>query len=176
MKDSCAIRCQYTKLVPVGELKPNPKNPNTHTPAQIKRLAEVIKFQGVRKPIVVSNQSDLIVTGHGTLESLKLLKMKKVPVDYQDFESPDSEYAHMVADNALQQWSDLDLSQINKELENLGPDMGIDMMGIKEFSLDPEFKPGTEDEQGKLDETKTKIMECPHCNERFEEKQAKVIN
>lgn len=32
-------------------LKSHPKNPNKHTPAQIDRLCELIKYQGFRVPI-----------------------------------------------------------------------------------------------------------------------------
>ena len=38
------------KEVPIEELVPNPRNPNTHPEDQVKLLAKIIKFQGFRSP------------------------------------------------------------------------------------------------------------------------------
>jgi hypothetical protein len=124
------------KWVEVGSLKENPKNPNKHPEDQIERLAEIIRYQGFRHPIIVSNQSGFIVVGHGRLMAAKKLALTKVPVQFQDFESPEQEYAFVVSDNAVAGWADLDLSLINLELENLGPDFDIDLLGLKDFTLD----------------------------------------
>ena len=35
----------------------------------------------------------------------------------------------------------------------------------------PEFMPGTEDDQGKLDELAPKIVSCPHCGKEFDLRQ-----
>lgn len=129
------IRCPYDKLVPLKDIKPNPKNPNIHSPEQIKRLAEILKYQGIRKPLIVSNQSGLLITGHGTLEAIKLNGWKEAPVSYQDFEDTDQEYAHMIADNSLASWAELDLAAINSELPELGP-IDIDLLGINNFVID----------------------------------------
>jgi len=163
------------KLVAVEELQPNPKNRNKHPKEQIDRLVELIKYQGFRQPIVVSNQSGYIVTGHGRLEAAKRLALEKVPVVYQDFDSSDQEYAFGVSDNAIGAWADLDLSGINTDLGDLGPDFDIEMLGIKEFSLDPSFTPGSVDDQGQLDQKKIVILKCPHCGEKFEQGQARKL-
>ena len=130
------IRCKYDKLVSVKLLKPNPKNRNKHPSEQIDRLAKLIKYQGVRAPIVISNQSGFIAKGHGTLMAEVQLGMKEVPVVYQDFENEDQEYAFVQSDNAIAAWADLDLSGINFDLQDLGPDLDLDLLGIKNFSLD----------------------------------------
>ena len=145
------IRCAYDKLVPLKNIKPNPKNPNIHSPEQIKRLAEILKYQGIRKPLIVSNQSGLLITGHGTLEAIKLNGWEKAPVSYQDFEDSDQEYAHMVADNSLASWAQLDLMQINIEVPELGPNLEISMLGLKNFQVDPPLLEDMPDEkQNKL--------------------------
>lgn len=170
------IRCQYKEMVPLDELKPHPKNRNVHTNDQINRLAQIIKYQGFRNPIVVSELSGCIVTGHGRLDAAKKLGMETVPVDYQEFESEESEYAHLIADNSISEWSSLDLSAINSDITDLGPDFDLDFLGVKEFSLDPDFEPATQEEQGQLDQIKLVIMECPHCGDKFEKQQAKIID
>lgn len=161
------------QMINIDSLKEHPKNPNKHSEDQIKRLADILEYQGWRYPIKVSNQSGFITSGHGRLAAAKLKNWSQVPVSYQDYESEDQEYADIVSDNAIADWSDLDLSNVNLEIENLGPDFDINMLGIKNFNLD--FDPGTIEEQGKLDQKKLIIMQCPHCGESFEQKQAKII-
>lgn len=130
------IRSKEIRLVPIGEIQPNPKNRNKHSEEQIKRLCEIIEYQGFRKPLVVSNQSGLLVAGHGRLMAAQRLGFTELPVIFQDFDSPEQEYADMVADNAISSWAELDLSGINADLPDLGPDFDIDLLGIKNFKID----------------------------------------
>lgn len=129
-------RCAYSELKAPNELLPSPRNPNKHSPAQIERLALLIKHHGFRHPIIVSKSSGFIVAGHGRWEAALKLNISHVPVDYQEFENPDAEYSFMVADNAISSWSDLDLALINSEMINLGPDYNIDLLGIENFKID----------------------------------------
>jgi ParB-like chromosome segregation protein Spo0J len=64
------VHCKYDELVPVGDLVPYEKNRNKHTEAQIERLAELLRFQGVRSPIVVRAGTKTIAKGHGTTQAL----------------------------------------------------------------------------------------------------------
>ena len=134
------IKCAFDTMVNVRKLKPHPKNRNKHPKDQIERLAEIVEYQGWRKPITVSNRSGFITAGHGRLAVAKFLKMKEVPVDYQEYDSEEQEYADVQADNAIALWSDLDLSAINQDIPELGPDFNIDMLGLKDFTLDPSEK------------------------------------
>jgi hypothetical protein len=145
--------------VSLDALKPNPKNPNKHTPAQIKRLAKIIKRNGWRHPIIVSKTSELIVVGHGRLEAAKLLGLEKVPVAYQEFDDADEEYQFMVADNAIADWSNLDFSAINFEVPNLGPDFDVDLLGINGFEIDIVDKSNGDNEGHK----QIKKVTCPEC-------------
>jgi len=134
--------------VDVGLLMPNPKNRNDHPKKQIERLAEIIKFQGWRHPIIVSNQSGYIVAGHGRLLAAKELGLDKVPVQFQDFENEDQEYAFCVSDNAIALWAELDLSGIQADLPEITLP-SIDLLGIEKFSFEPPEPP--------------KEKTCPHC-------------
>jgi len=140
------IKCEYNKMALLSELKENPRNRNKHPGEQIDRLARVIEYQGWRHPIIISNLSGHIVAGHGRLEAAKKLKLKEVPVDYQDFESEEQEYAFLQSDNAIALWAELDLSGINADLGDLGPDFDLDLLGIKNFTLDVADKEGLTDE------------------------------
>jgi len=47
----------------VQTLKPDPKNPRTHTPAQIDKLVKLIRTMGWTNPILVDGKNG-IVAGH----------------------------------------------------------------------------------------------------------------
>lgn len=115
---------------------------------QIERLAEILKYQGWRYPVKVSKRSGYVTSGHGRIEAAKLNGWELIPVNYQDYESDEQEYADVTADNAIASWSELDLSAINVDLPELGPDFDIDLLGIKDFELEPADK-----KQGDPDET-----------------------
>src|SRR5262249_43380887 len=84
-KPALTVHCAYDQLVRVADLKPHPKNPNTHSAAQVAAIAAVIEGNGWRAPITVSNRSGFITRGHGRLEAALLLGCEQVPVDFQDY-------------------------------------------------------------------------------------------
>lgn len=165
------IRCSYDALVLLSELRPNPKNNNRHPQDQIERLAAILSYQGVRKPLIVSKQSGYLVTGHGTLEAIRSLGWDSAPVSYQDFDSPDQEYAHMTADNAIALWAELDLAAINKEIPELGP-MDIGLLGMRDFAVDPSEKPPIiPDEAPRAAVVEMAVTRrCPNCQYEFVDK------
>ena len=170
------IHCLYDKLVSIKELKPNPKNRNKHPKEQITRLAEILEYQGWRYAIKVSKQSGFITSGHGRLEAAKIMGLKEVPVVFQDYENEAQEFSDLTADNAIALWAEIDLAAINADLPDFGPELDIDMLGLKDFILEPaEFAAGSEEDQGKLDEKELHFLECPHCKKQFEQGQARVI-
>ena len=120
------IHCDHTKLEDVVNLVPHPQNPNKHPDKQIALLAKVIRHSGWRSPVVVSKRSGFIVSGHGRLEAAKLLNVKTVPIDEQDFESEAEEFAHLVADNRIAELSGLSDDKLTELLSGLN-DLDFDM-------------------------------------------------
>ena len=168
------IEAREIKIVPIESIKKNPKNRNKHPEDQIQRLADIIAENGFRTPLVVSNQSGLLVAGHGRLLAAIKAGLKEVPVIFQDFDSPEQEYQHGIADNAIQTWAEIDLAGINADLGDLGPDFNIDLLGLKDFILEPADKPPQIEDFEEASEKKMKFYTCPHCEKEFEEKQAMV--
>lgn len=151
------IHCKYDSLVEVDSLKPHPKNRNKHPQDQVERLAKILKYQGVRAPIVVSNRSNKIVKGHGTLQAIKANQWDKAPVVYQDFEDDDQEWLFVQSDNAIASWAELDLKGINADIGELGP-FDIDLIGIKDFVVEPAEKDlGDEEATPEIRETDIKL-------------------
>lgn len=156
------IHCQYDKLLPISEIKAkfHPRNRNIHPIEQIKRLANILKYQGIRYPVKLSNRSGYMISGHGRILAAEYNGWKEFPVVIQHYDNEVQEYADLTADNAIASWSELDFAGINSDLSDLGPDLDIDMLGIKNFVVDPieKLEPGCdEDEVPEHVEPKTKL-------------------
>lgn len=130
----------YAEVLPLSKLKKSKHQRNKHPKEQIERLAKIMKEHGVRHPIHISKLSGQVCFGHGRWEAAKLNGWKEFPVVYQQFNNDDEEYACVQSDNAIAHWAELDLSAINTDLANLGPDFDIDLLGIKDFVLEPAEK------------------------------------
>jgi len=130
------VHCPHDALVSVKELKPHPKNRNKHPKEQIERLVRILEYQGWRYPIKVSKLSGFITSGHGRLEAARHLKLKEVPVSFQEYTDEAQEYADLQADNAIASWAELDFSGINSDIVDLGPDFDLGLLGIRNFTLD----------------------------------------
>lgn len=74
-------------MVPIGEIKEHPRNPNRHPQSQIDLLVKLVTRTGWRHPIVVSRRSNCVVAGHGRLYAARTAGWTEAPVDYQDFAS-----------------------------------------------------------------------------------------
>lgn len=129
------VRCLYDKLVPISELKLNPNNRNIHPKAQIERLAEILKYQGWRYCVKVSNQTGIATAGHGRVEAAIFNGWAEVPVNYQDYDTPDQEYADTIADNAIASWAELNVSGIQMDVKNLQTDFNVKFLGMENLSL-----------------------------------------
>ena len=82
-------------------------------------LARVIREQGWRQPVKVSNLSGMIVSGHGRYEAALLLGCP-VPVDFQDYATEADELADLLADNRIAEMAEMDnamLREIFAELD-----------------------------------------------------------
>ncbi len=101
------VFCAYDEIIDIGKAVPNPQNPNTHPKQQIELLAKIIKAQGWRAPITISNRSGLIVKGHGRLQAALLLGADKVPVDFQNYATEAEEIADLTADNRLAELAEM---------------------------------------------------------------------
>jgi hypothetical protein len=120
-----------------------------------------LEFYGWRKPVVVSRQSGFIVTGHGKTEAALKKGQTQVPVEYQDFESPDIEMGYLTADNAISEWSGCgtDLSSLNELVANLdGAVFPIEMLGLEKFKVDISEVIGGEDNT-----PEPVAKKCPEC-------------
>lgn len=151
------------ELVPLDDVVLNPKNRNVHTDAQIDRLAKIITYQGFREPGIISNRSGFLVAGEGRYLALKKLGATHMPCTRQDFTDEDQEYAFGISTNAIAAWAELDLSAINVDLAQLdGMNFDLDLLGIKDFTVDPSELPFDNKNIDENELAKTS-NECPSC-------------
>lgn len=161
------VKCSYTSIRAVKTLKPYPNNPNHHPDVQIQMLAKIIEHSGWRLPIVVSKRSNLITKGHGRLEAAKLLGLKTVPVDLQEYATKEEEIADMLADNKIAELSSLELEPLEDAIGSLldsDPDFDIELAGFNKDELD-DILGDTEppDDFKKHDFNVTTNHKCPKC-------------
>jgi hypothetical protein len=113
------VHCEHTAILPLGELRPNPLNPQRHPARQIEVYADVLKRNGWRKPITVSRRSGFIVRGHGACLAAIRLGLTEVPVEYQDYTSEGEENADLLADNRVADYATTDRGVLRTVLEEL---------------------------------------------------------
>lgn len=134
------IHCQYTKLIPIDEIRFHEDNPNNHPIEQLTLLAKILEYQGWREAPRISNQTGKLIVGEGRVRAAKLNGWTEIPVSFQDYESEAQEFEDLVADNAATKLSTLDYAKINQEMLKYGPELNLEMLAIPDFELEPADK------------------------------------
>lgn len=118
-KNQPHVFCRFTEMRPLVSLVEHPRNPNTHPQTQLERLADVIRGNGWRQPITISDLSGYIIKGHGRYQAAKLAGFSDVPVEVQHYENEAAELADMLADNRIAELSEMDMNALNATLQAL---------------------------------------------------------
>lgn len=144
------------------KIKLNPRNYNTHPESQIDDLCKGIKYYGFRDPVVVSNLNGVCPEGEGRILAAIKLGMPEIPVIPQDFESNDLQAQYGSFHNAIAKRSELNLSMINEDIVNWGPEFDISLLGLENFQVEPadllELAP-----KGDPKDKDSMTIECPNC-------------
>lgn len=117
--DGVPVFCTYDDIVPLGELKPNPRNPNQHGEEQVALLAKIIEATGWRANITVSRRSGLVTKGHGRLMAAQFKGWGFAPMEYQEYASEAEELDDLLADNRLAELSSMDDEKLRALLQDL---------------------------------------------------------
>lgn len=161
------------KNVAIDTVIPYARNPRNNQGA-IAKVAGSIKEFGWQQPIVVDSEM-VVIAGHTRLAAAQSLGMDKVPIVIAENLTPAQVKAYRLADNRVSQEAEWDHDLLTLELQDLvGEEYDLDLTGFSDDELaalirdEINFDPGTEDEQGKLDEIDPKLVICPHCKEEFD--------
>ncbi len=123
------------KLVhwPIERLKPYERNPRTHSPEQITKIAASLLEFGWTNPILVDGDAG-IIAGHGRLLAARELGMATVPVIELPHLTEAQKRAYIIADNRLALDAGWDEDLLAEELKALeGLDFNLALTG---FDLD----------------------------------------
>jgi DNA modification methylase len=118
---------------PIDRLRPYERNPRTHTPEQITKIAASLLEFGWTNPILVDADAG-IIAGHGRLLAARELGMKTVPVIELGHLTEAQRRAYCIADNRLALDAGWDEDLLAEELKALeGLDFNLELTG---FELD----------------------------------------
>ena len=166
------LTIEYKKT---GELIPYINNSRTHSEKQVQQVAASIKEFGFTNPILIDEKNG-IIAGHGRLMAAQLLGLDEVPTITLEGLTEAQRKAYVIADNQLAMNSGWDLDILKVEVDRLTElDFNMDLLGFDEGvlaelinTMEPNFDPATEEEQGQLDELDPKYIDCPHCGKEFD--------
>lgn len=130
------VRCQpasksFPQLdwVPIGGLRPNPKNPRTHSRKQIRQISASIRKFGFLNPILVDDDN-MVLAGHGRLEAARLEGLSHVPVVRFWHLTAAQKRAYLIADNRIAEQAGWDREMLAIELGEL-----IDLLPAEGFDV-----------------------------------------
>jgi ParB-like chromosome segregation protein Spo0J len=160
------------ETTPIEKLIPYARNSRTHSDQQVAQVAASIREFGFTNPVLIDAE-DGIIAGHGRVMAARKLGLTEVPCIRLGHLTETQKRAYIIADNKLALNSGWDEEMLGLELADLREaDFDLDLVGFDageiEAALNPveiDFAPGTEDDQGKLDEKSP--IECPHCRKFF---------
>lgn len=119
--------------IPPQLLRPAPTNPRTHSPRQIRQIADSIRVFGFTNPVLV-DAAGCIIAGHGRVEAAKLLGRDTVPTICLSHLGPAEIRAYIIADNRLAELAGWDHDLLAVEfayLEALDLDFDLAVTGFE---------------------------------------------
>ncbi len=117
-----------------GQLRPYARNARTHSPKQIRQIADSITRFGFTNPVLI-DETGTILAGHGRVEAAKLLGLEQVPCLRFDHMSAAEKRAYTLADNKLALNAGWDEDLLADELKSLlAEDIDLDI-GLTGFSI-----------------------------------------
>jgi len=127
------------ELMPLGDLRPHPKNPSEITEEAVRKLADAMQQHGFTSPIEIQVGTKLIVAGHRRFAAAKLLGLKLVPVLILNLTDEEA-LAYLIANNQHgkdHRWAKPQLADVVIELEQLG--FAPDQLGFSEKDVERLF-------------------------------------
>ena len=175
--------------MPLEQLKPFQGELKSLSKDNYAKLKAEILELGFSEPVSVwvSDEGYQILNGHQRVRVLQSLRgegfeVPEIPISLVEAVSYKEAKKKVLA--LTSQYGKIEgqglyefMGEAGLDLSDLEPlhfaDLDIDEFKAEFFEGGPNFQPGTEDEQGKLDQTQ--ILECPECGAAFERSKAKIV-
>ena len=152
--------------ISIQALIPYARNSRTHSDAQVAQIAASIREFGFTNPVLIDKDGG-IIAGHGRVMGARKLGLAEVPCIRLDHLTETQKRAYIIADNKLALnagWDEELLAVEFSDLLSEGFDLELTGFAPGETST-PDFAPGTEEDQGRLDQKKP--VTCPNCGHEF---------
>ena len=158
---------------PINGLIPYARNSRTHSDEQVAQIAASMKEWGWTNPVLVDEDGG-IIAGHGRIMAARKLGMTEVPLMVAQGWTEAQKRAYVIADNKLALNAGWDNDLLKLEVHALDEaefdltNLGFNGAELDLLMFDENFEPGSENDQGKLDELSPKMVCCPNCGETFD--------
>jgi len=162
--------------VHIDKLIPYARNARTHSDEQVAQIAASINEWGWTTPVLVDETGE-IIAGHGRVMAARKLGIEQIPTMTANGWTDAQKKAYVLADNQLPQNAGWDMDLLKVEVMDLdGDGFDLDLLGFSkeemtQWFLEPDFAPGTEADQGKLDQLEPKMIQCPNCGDEFDSRE-----
>lgn len=126
------------ELVPIGQLKADPRNPRLHGERQLKQIARSIKAFGFNVPALADRDGNLLA-GHGRVAAARRLGLREIPVVRLDHLTPEQARAFSIADNRLSEtstWDDRLLGEVLRDLASAELSFDLEATGFTMGEID----------------------------------------
>jgi DNA modification methylase len=122
------------QTIPLDQIKPYDNNPR-HNDSAIDAVTASLREFGFRQPIVIDNDS-VIVVGHTRWKAARKLNLEQVPVHVATDLTPEQAKAYRLADNQTASLADWDLDLLPIELAELkDADFDLSLLGFSDDEL-----------------------------------------
>jgi ParB-like chromosome segregation protein Spo0J len=158
------VVAQSIKLWPIDKLIPYDRNARTHSPEQIRQVANSIQRFGFTNPILVASDAG-IIAGHGRLAAARLIGMGQVPVIVLDHLTPDERRAYVIADNQLALNAGWDEELLRLEIGDLAElEFDLSLLGFDDEVLKELLDVDQEETQEQGDDAYSGKVDAPIYN------------
>ena len=127
---------ERVRMVPIDRITPNPHNPRTHPPKQIRQIADSIHAFGFTSPLLVDEDLNLIA-GHGRFAAARTLGMSEVPVLVLSGLSAAKRRALAIADNRIAEGAGWDRRRLAIEIPELTELLSLEQLDISILGFQP---------------------------------------
>ncbi|MGE0723514.1 MAG: site-specific DNA-methyltransferase [Alphaproteobacteria bacterium] len=123
-------------LVPIAQLRENPRNARRHGDRQVRQLAASIRRFGFTVP-VLADPAGTILAGHGRVAAARRLGMAEVPAICLEGLSEAEAMAYAIADNRIAELAEWDRDALVLELRGLVDlDFDVELTGFTTGEID----------------------------------------
>jgi DNA modification methylase len=130
---------------PVEALVPYARNSRTHSDDQVAQIAASIREFGFTNPVLIDADGG-IIAGHGRVLAAKRLGLQAVPVLVLDHLTAQQRRAYVIADNKLALNAGWDEDVLRAEVDALGADFDLDLLGFSDDELQALLNPPSRSE------------------------------